>query len=250
MVRIPERRRARPPAGFTLVGMVIVFTVMTVLVAAAMPLWSKMMQRHREEELIFRGLQYAEAIRVFQLRNGRLPIQLEELLKVRPRCIRQLWKDPMTESGDWGLIYAQPAGGGRGQRVGRRRTSGVAPGQRQQPPSFGGSGPRPLGGEERGPQGRTAQAVAPIIGVHSLSDEAAAKSFLGGGSYRDWQFTTEILPVAAVTPDNLNLVRANSRWVGRPFPPDLGLSEGAAPLAQGDTPEKRTRRGGEKRRDQ
>ena len=126
------RDRQAVSSGFTLVGVIIVFTVMTILLSVAMPIWSKMIQREREEELIFRGLQYAEAIRVFQLRNGRYPLRLEELVTVRPRSIRQLWKDPMTDSGEWGLIYAQAAPGqGRGRRGGQGR--GVAPANATQP---------------------------------------------------------------------------------------------------------------------
>jgi len=222
--------------------MVIVFTVMTVLVAAALPSWSKVMQREREEELIFRGLQYAEAIRVFQIRNGRYPLRLEELISVRPRAIRQLWTDPMTEDGEWGLIYAQAGSDRRGRRGGRRPRRG-AERQPAQPQTFGGSAPRPLGGEARqGPTGRRT-AAAPIIGVHSLSDEVAAKDFFGGEKYSDWLFAVQIVPAAALAPDTLSPVRANSRWVGRPFRPDLGPAPGTAPVGEGDAPgSKRSRR--------
>ena len=92
-------RRIRPGGGYTLVALVIIFTVMTILLAAVLPSWTSMIQRDKEEELVFRGLQYAEAIRVFQVRFGRYPIRLEELIEVRPRCIRQLWKDPMNDDG-------------------------------------------------------------------------------------------------------------------------------------------------------
>ena len=62
-------------------------------------------RREKEEELIFRGLQYAEAIRIFQIRFQRLPTTLKELRDVTPRSIRQLWKDPMTEDGEFAPIY-------------------------------------------------------------------------------------------------------------------------------------------------
>ena len=94
-------------------------TVLSILVAAALPLWSHGDPRDKEEELIFRGLQYAEAIRVFQHRFGRLPVRLEELIEVEPRCIRQLWKDPMTEDGSWALVFAGSRGGAGAPRDGR-----------------------------------------------------------------------------------------------------------------------------------
>ena len=234
-------RRSLSREGFTLVGMIIVFTVMTLLLSAAMPVLSKLIQREKEEELIFRGLQYAEAIRVFQLRHGRYPIRLEELVTVRPRSIRQLWKDPMTDSGEWGLIYAQADP--RGRRGGRQvRGRGVAPGQ--QPQQFGGSGPRPLGGEgaQAEQQGRRAQAVAPIMGVHSRSHEEALKSYFGATKHSEWLFSVEVLPVANLTPGTLAPVRANARWVGRPFRPDLAPAQGSTPTQPAEQPTRRGRR--------
>lgn len=235
------RRRQLAHRGFTLVGMIVVFTVMTVMVSAAMPMWSKIIQREREEELIFRGLQYAEAIRVFQLRNGRYPLRLEELVIVRPRSIRQLWTDPMTDSGEWGLIYAQAD---RGRRTGRRGQSGRGVAPQQEPQTVGGSGPRSLGGEESraSQRGRAAKAVAPIMGVHSLSNEDALKSFFAGGKHSDWKFTVEVLPAANLLPDTLSPVRANARWVGRPFRPDLAPAQGNIPEKTGQGPGRRGRR--------
>ena len=237
------RRQVDGSRGFTRVGVIIVFTVMTLLLSVAMPIWSKMIQREKEEELIFRGLQYAEAIRVFQLRNGRYPLRLEELITVRPRSIRQLWKDPMTEGGEWGLVYAQVDPGRRQGRRGRRRP-GVAP--QQQPQTFGGAGPRPLGGEQPSAtqQGRPARAVAPIMGVHSMSHEDALKTYFGASKHSQWLFSVEVLPIANVSPDTLSPLRANARWVGRPFRPDLAPASGNTP-AQAE--EQRTRRGQRRR---
>jgi len=235
------RRRPRASSGFTLVGMIVIFTVMTVMLSAAMPMWSKIIQRDKEEELIFRGLQYAEAIRVFQLRNGRYPLRLEELVTVRPRSIRQLWTDPMTDNGEWGLIYAEAAPGRRRSQRGQP-TRGVAP--QQEPQTFGGSGPRSLGGEESSlsQRGRAAQSVAPIMGVHSLSDEEAVKSFFGGSKHSDWRFTVDIVPVANLSPDTLSPVRANARWVGRPFRPGLAPAQGNTPEQSGQGPGRRAKR--------
>lgn len=217
--------------------MVIIFTVMAVILSAAMPIWSKVMQREKEEELIFRGMQYAEAIRIFQVRNGRYPLRLEELLTVRPRCIRQLWADPMTEDGQWGLIYGTTNPGQQGRRG--RGNRGVTP--QQQPQSFGGSGPRQLGGESNQPR-RAAAGTVPIIGVHSRGDEEALKSFLGGGKHSDWRFTADLVPVASLAPDTLSPVRANAQWVGRPFRPDLSPAEGNIPENADQAPARRARR--------
>ena len=74
---MPSGRSAHPSAaarsfapGYSLVVVVMLITVMSILVAAALPLWSAQIKRDKEEELISRGMQYAEAIRVFQRRFG------------------------------------------------------------------------------------------------------------------------------------------------------------------------------------
>ena len=114
MVRQEDRHpaRGRSEAGYNMVMLVILITVMTILLGMALPYWSHWIQREKEEELIFRGLQYAEAIRVFRTRFGRAPIRLQELIEVKPRCIRKLWEDPMTDDGKWGILFegAPPPG--------------------------------------------------------------------------------------------------------------------------------------------
>src|SRR3954451_5535739 len=100
--------RSRPRGseeGYNMVMLIVALTVLNILVAAMLPLMSTEIQREKEEELVFRGFQYAEAIRIFKIRFQRYPNKLEELLEVKPRCIRQLWKDPMTKDGKWGLIF-------------------------------------------------------------------------------------------------------------------------------------------------
>ena len=112
-------------SGFTLVGVVVAIAVLTILIAAVAPTIATIVQRDKEMELIFRGKQYARAILAFQRRFGRYPNKLEELDKIKPRSIRQLWKEPMCNCDDgWTVIIAGtpdampmgsgqiPAGGG------------------------------------------------------------------------------------------------------------------------------------------
>ncbi len=84
--------------------------VLAVGLLVAVPLWHTEIQREKEEELIFRGRQYVEAVRIFTIKKpGQFPGNLEELLE--EKCIRRLYPDPMTESGEWNVILAA---GGRG----------------------------------------------------------------------------------------------------------------------------------------
>ena len=170
-------------------------------------------KRDKEAELVFRGLQYAEAIRVFQLRFNRLPNTLDELIEVNPRSIRRLWKDPMTDSGEWQLVQAQvnQPGGGRGRQV----AGGTAPGGRQAQEE-----------DRRGPNQR--QAPGPIIGVKSRSEDEAVREFMGSSSYSQWQFTVELIPVPNAIPDTLLVPRPTSEWVGKPFRDGLEPKQGGA----------------------
>ncbi len=237
MRRSPARRDSPEASGYTLVGLVVLLMVAQVLVAVALPSWTQSVKREKEEELIFRGLQYAEAIRVFQTRFNRFPVTLDELIDTNPRCIRRLWKDPMTEDGEWGLVFAQgvsPRPGGRPGEEGddEEDEEGIDEGGRE---LGGGSGLRPLTrrGQERqrqagtlgGPGGTTR---GPISGVFSKSDERAIKRFEGGSSYKEWKFVVSLLPTDPLMVGD-SLPSLNSRWVGRPFPEGIEPEEGAGP---------------------
>ena len=218
----------RSEAGYNLVMLMVIITVLNIAIAAALPVWSTMMKREREEELIFRGLQYAEAIRLFQQRFGRLPVRLEELIEVEPRCIRQLWKDPMTDSLDWGLVVATPRRG----RATPGQPAGV-PGQDLAPPQ----GEQP--GEAQGASPQLPQ--GPIVGVYSRSTDEALKVFFGRDRYDQWQFTLELISQGGLTPGNpaaqqghVNAAvtqhpRLNIRWLGRPFRQGLEAPVAGAP---------------------
>ena len=86
--------------------------VLTIWLTAAIPVWQTQAAREKEEELIFRGLQYVEAIRRFQMKNpGRFPSSLKDLEE--DRFLRKPYTDPMSEVGAWNVILnpGSPAGG-------------------------------------------------------------------------------------------------------------------------------------------
>ena len=80
--------------------------LLSIALMAVAPTVSKIMQREKEEELIFRGKQYAQAFLNFQKRQGRYPLNLKELMLTHPRSARKLFKEPMCDCDDWGLIRA------------------------------------------------------------------------------------------------------------------------------------------------
>lgn len=254
--------------GYSMAALMVAVTILTVLTAAALPVWSQRMQREKEEELIFRGWQYAEAIRVFQQRHGRLPTRLEELIEIEPRSIRKLWKDPMTEDGEWGLVVQVGAGGAPPATPPPRRgdTGGPAagdpngrparPGQQSQGVCVGagvgegeeegvlGGPTRPRGPATGGGRGQPPQVTGPILGVCSRADGEAIKVLFGEERYSDWHFTVQRLGgggVSGIGPEGAVVgggVQAHTgsgptlpraKWIGRPFRPGIQPEGGAPP---------------------
>jgi type II secretory pathway pseudopilin PulG len=103
-----ERQR-----GFILALLLGMITVIGILLTKAMPPVLTEVRRDQEEELIFRGEAIRNAIRRYKTLTGGYPTSLEALMKVRPRILRKLYKDPMTGEGDWELVTAvQPGASG------------------------------------------------------------------------------------------------------------------------------------------
>jgi type II secretory pathway pseudopilin PulG len=177
VVRRPGPAARRSAGGYTLVALLVGLTVASILIASVLPLASAQAQREREAELIFRGLQYAEGIRVFRRRFGRYPNSLKELLEVKPRSVRKLWKDPMTEDGEWGIVsvagapIAAPGGG--------------LPGPRPTPTPRPTPGPFP----SRTPGPGEAGAAGPVMGVYSKSTTRGYRLWDGREAYNEWRFT-------------------------------------------------------------
>jgi type II secretory pathway pseudopilin PulG len=90
-------------AGYTFIIVMAMVTIGSIGLLAAVPLWKTQIQRENEEELLFRGRQYVEAIRLYQTKNpGSFPKTIEELVK--GRFLRKAFADPMTKSGKWDII--------------------------------------------------------------------------------------------------------------------------------------------------
>ncbi|MEM8933784.1 MAG: hypothetical protein AAGE94_21520 [Acidobacteriota bacterium] len=220
--------------GYNLVVLAVSVTLLNIWVASSLPLWSHQINRDKEAELIFRGMQYAEAIRVFQTRFNRYPNSLKELVEVEPRCIRQLWENPMREDGRWALI---PVGQtpGQGQPVQRAGQPGQAP----QPPIGGqntGDGDGDIFGNdlEDGREGAepgvilsadTEDPFAPpssitIRGVYSPTSEESIHVWNGKQNIKEWLFTVELVSSKKQgTEANPGLVTPFMAWeIGRPWP--------------------------------
>lgn len=182
-----NRRTSR---GYTLVALFIGITIMLVMIAAVLPLASTQARRDQEEELIFRGGQYVEGIRVFRRRQGRYPNSLKEMMEIQPRCLRRLWKDPIRRSEEWGLIFFGTPLGGLTPIGPKGGGPGPAPTPTPRPT------PRPTPGWGAPPT----QPMGPIIGVYSLSTDKTLRVLWGKTTYDEWKFTEQTMGMVSAQP--------------------------------------------------
>jgi type II secretory pathway pseudopilin PulG len=172
-----------------MVVLLVVMAVMAVGMTALLPTWHQQAIRDKEEELIFRGNQYARALVLYSRKNGnQLPNNIDVLYT--GKYLRKKYKDPITGE-DFGLTPAgQPPGAGRGS------TGGAPTGQagRGAPSTqFGRSGQagaaRGTGSGFGAPSGT--QIVGSIQGVYSKSTDTSIRVYQNQQRYIDWPFTVQ-----------------------------------------------------------
>ncbi len=103
-----SRHSGSSQAGFTLLGVILLIAVMNIFLGVAVARWSFVNQRDREVELIWRGEQYSRALKCYLEATGVPPSELEDL--VEENCIRRLYTDPMSSSGEWKILRAADLG--------------------------------------------------------------------------------------------------------------------------------------------
>jgi len=100
--------------GFSYISALILVAVIGITLTTGSRYWSTIMKRERETELLFRGNQIYKAIESYYktVPEGKIaqyPSSFKDLLKdpryLTPRRhLRRLYKDPMTQDGQWGII--------------------------------------------------------------------------------------------------------------------------------------------------
>lgn len=100
-------------AGFTYIGLLMMIAISGIGLAALGQAWHTASQRDKEQELLFVGLQFSQAISRYHESTPspikQYPPTLAALLDDRrgpkpARHLRKIFIDPMTASRDWGLI--------------------------------------------------------------------------------------------------------------------------------------------------
>ncbi len=193
--------------------LLVAMSITAIMLTVAMPVWKQMAQREKEEELIFRGQQYARALRLFSMKYANAsPPNIDVL--VEGRFLRKKYKDPITNDDFQPILAGQalpgtsgaPSGPGRGGSgdpdIGQGRgpsgsgrnpasapaatgPAGAAAGPGQSTGRFGG-GINTRGISSIGTPG--AGATGGIIGVTSKSKDKSIRLYNGRNHYNEWAF--------------------------------------------------------------
>ena len=175
--------RAGNASGYVLFGVLIGITLLGVGLTAAVTLWSQVVQREDEAELLFRGEAIVRALERFQQdRPGTLPETLDEL--VEGKYLRRAWLDPMTGRG-FRILRAEEAA------APATSAAGVV-GARPRPTNPAGEEFEERSGDEERPEPDAPGTVTGITGVVSTSDLLSFRTYEGARRYSDWRFEAEV----------------------------------------------------------
>jgi type II secretory pathway pseudopilin PulG len=199
---IPRRRSGACHGGYALLIVMMLTLLLLISLTAALPDIYTQGVREREEELIFRGNEYARAIMLFRRQFRRFPTSVKELLETNGiRFLRREYPDPMTKKGKWRFIHADAAGTPIDSRTLSRPKppSPLAlggPSSQEKPDS---ASPPPTSGRfESGEEGQPKETSAFfgdkgvqgafIIGVASMSRKQSIRVWNNKTRYDDWEF--------------------------------------------------------------
>ena len=113
----PMRLRSRASLrGVVLLAVLVAMALLAIALMGAIDVWTVSRQREREQELLFVGDQYRQAIRHYHLaapggRQRGYPPSIDVLLEddrfpVPVRHLRRAYADPITGKPEWGLLRA------------------------------------------------------------------------------------------------------------------------------------------------
>ena len=159
--------RGQSENGYAMAALLVMMAVMAIMMTVAMPVWKQATQREKEQELIFRGLQYTRAIGLFERKYANTPPPSFDVL-VQERFLRKKYKDPITNAEFVPVTAGGAAAAGPGGATRGGPGVGVDP-----------RGASPLG---------MAGGGGGIIGVTSSSKAASIRVYNGATHYNEWRF--------------------------------------------------------------
>ena len=217
---------ARRDRGFAMVALLVGMTVAAIWMTAALPAWRQQAQRQKEEDLIFRGEQYARAIVLYMDKNrNAYPPSIDVL--VDQHYLRKKWKDPITNKD---FI---PMGNGVGlpgssQLPGSNQGPGTTPGRGTPPATTPGRGGPQTNAPGLGQPGQGQQSVG-ITGVRSESTATSIKIYQNQQQYSLWAFDAALIRARMGRLGPIGGQQPGANQPGRGGPGDRG---GQGPGAQ------------------
>lgn len=102
-------RRAFEQSGFTYLGLLAFIVILGMLLTVASRVWSFSEQRDKEQQLLWIGDQFRNAIGQYFANGSQYPLKLQDLVQddrspVARHYLRQIYRDPLTGDTDWTLI--------------------------------------------------------------------------------------------------------------------------------------------------
>ncbi|HEX9639375.1 MAG TPA: type II secretion system protein [Acidobacteriota bacterium] len=151
--------------GFTLVALIIALSIMSVMLALAVPLWDSVVRREHEEELIYRGEAIAAAIDCYSTKFPGVPLKDIKTL-VEQKCLRREYKDPFNIEGEWRKLYTTlpPGAAALGSALQRPDLVFVEDIDPEQTPN------------------------ARLVGVAGSEDQESFRIYQNATNYREWRF--------------------------------------------------------------
>ena len=259
-----SRKSNSGQSGYVLLVVMLAMTFILIAMSIAAPRIAQQIKRQKEEELVFRGKEYAMAVKRFAHKSGgQYPATIEQLENTNHiRFLRQRYKDPMTGDSDWRLVHygeaqvtipaPNPGGLNNSTQPGSLNSSSSSgPANTQANPNSTTPLPQNTTQQNNGQlgslntsgigNGQTAGG-GPIIGVASVNKGQAIKEFNDKDHYNDWLFVYDLrleqnggngLTVAApIAPGSAASGQGNATGASNP----AGGTGGQNPPANGQQP--------------
>ncbi len=171
-------------------ALLVALSIMAVMMTVVMPVWKQMVTREKEQELVFRGEQYARAIGLFQRKYANAAPPNVTVL-VDQRFLRKKYKDPITNDDFVPIMQGQNApGASTNGAPGSAAPGALQPGRGAAPSGTLSGSPtttgRPLGAG--GTPGASAGPTGGLMGVTSKSKDKSIRLYKGRSHYNEWQF--------------------------------------------------------------
>ncbi|HEV2965124.1 MAG TPA: hypothetical protein VG649_25085 [Candidatus Angelobacter sp.] len=197
------RTKSRRQAGYILLSVMLLMTLMLVALSVELPRVRQQIKRDKEEEMIHRAHEYTGAIRRFYRKFGRYPLNIEQLENTNNlRFLRKRYKDPFTGKDDWRLIHQgevvlKVGGGTTNLNNSGGFNSGFSQPTPTPTPTPQGSGGISGGGNSGSPSpsgssgsafGNPQPGGGPIIGVGGTRKEESIKIIDEKDHYNEWVF--------------------------------------------------------------